>query len=53
MVHSVVIYGTGYYLWYIVLLFMVQGVIIYGIGCYYLWYIVLLFMVQGVIIYVT
>jgi len=30
---------------------LVQGVIIYGLGCYYLWCRELLFMVQGVIIY--
>jgi len=34
MVHGVIIYGTGCcYLWYSVFLFMVQVVIIYGIGC--------------------
>jgi len=51
MVDSVVIYGIGcYYLWYGVLLFMVEGVI-YGTECFYLWYRMLLRMVYSVVIY--
>ena len=38
---------------YRVLLFIVQGVAIYGTGCCYLWCSVLLFMVHGVFIYGT